>query len=312
MAETFPAAALPTLTPGGDRAGVAAGIAAWITSPAMTALLGAFGCPPSRTAPLGDRLAEVELFSEVWDSRKGLERHQATARVFPSDLDKLIRAAAVSLGLADQEKPLHDTYDHVLVLGGGVLTMVARSALAASILQAGVSAATVAGLGSLRPLENQEETARRLGLRPCPTEGDAVDEALRQQLKLGEPTERAAGPDWWVRSYPEATPVVHVLAAPSTRPGKRANTADTYLGWAELVQPAPRGSRVLLVTTDLFVPFQHCDALRVLGLGYGLDVETVGFSRATSAWVKPAQTSEVLQEVRSAIMSMRALYLALD
>jgi hypothetical protein len=59
---------------------------------------------------------------------------------------------------------------------------------------------------------------------------------------------------------------------------------------------------VLVVTTDLFVPFQHCDAVRLLGLPYGCAVETVGFDTSTTV-----RTFELLQEVRSAIRSMRAL-----
>jgi hypothetical protein len=91
----------------------------------------------------------------------------------------------------------------------------------------------------------------------------------------------------------------------------RANTADGFVGWAELLPGAAHGAQLLLVTTDMFVPFQHCDAVRVLGLGYGATIETIGFATATSRWVRAARTFEVLQEVRSAILSMRLLHAAL-
>lgn len=295
-----------------------AGIDAWARSEAMTALLAEFGERPPDGEP-GAVLAALDRFSEQrWDYRKGLERHQAVAEAFPAATDEVIHAAAAALGLAGRRLPPGREYDHVLVLGGGVRTMLARSEHAATVLNDGVRAGTIAGLGSTRPLSGQEEIARQAGLRPCPTEGDAVDEALRRAFRLGEPGDRrsgALGPDpgqaWWLRSYPDASPPVHVLAAPSTRPGQRANTADTYTGWAQLVQPDPAGARLLLVTTDLFVPFQHADAVRLLGVPYGCSIDTVGFPTADNAWVPAARTFEILQEVRSAIRSVRALYEAL-
>jgi hypothetical protein len=44
---------------------------------------------------------------------------------------------------------------------------------------------------------------------------------------------------------------------------------------------------MLLCTTDLYVPFQHADALRLLGLQAGVQVETVGYggvSRTTQPY----------------------------
>lgn len=309
MGDTFTAEPLPTVAPGGDRDALTDGMMTWLTSPAMTALLDAFGFAPLPRAPLADSLAAAGRCSERWDYRKGRERHEAVPETFPPALDDLIRATTRALGLVGRQEPPAATYDHVLVLGGGVRTMLARATLAADLIRSGLLAATVAGLGSMRPLEGEEETTRRFGLRPCPTEGDAVHEALRATFRLNGPSAGRSGSDWWVRSYPESAPQVHVLAAPSTRPGIRANTADTLTGWARLVAPHVEGARLLLVTTDMYVPFQHCDAVRVLGLGFGCAIDTVGFSTASNPYVAPARTFEVLQEVRSAIHAMQALHL---
>ncbi|MFV2083907.1 hypothetical protein [Micromonospora sp. LOL_021] len=313
MTSDFARVPLPSCRSGGDRASVAEGIAAWLGSAAMTALLAAFGFRLPAAAPLGDRLADAARFSNRWDYRRGKERHQAVGEKFEPELDALIRRATTALGLADCATPAARRYDHVLVLGGGVRTMLARANLAATtVLQDGIGVSAVAGLGSTRPLVGQAETTRALGLRPCPTEGDAVAESLRREFGLGEPTSCRDGDGWWVREHVDVRPPVSVLASPSTRPGMRANTADTFVGWAELLPGAARGARLLLVTTDMFVPFQHCDAVRVLGLGYGAAIETIGFATATSQWVQPADTFEVLQEVRSAIRSMQLLYAAVD
>ncbi|WP_431932042.1 hypothetical protein [Micromonospora sp. RP3T] len=299
-----------------DRAGIAEGIASWVDSPAMAALLAEFGGGPRPVGPLGDRLDALEEFSARWDHRKGrLERHQVVGESFAADTDARIRSAARSLGLAGRATPRGRSFDHVLVLGGGVRTMMARAHLAATILRRGVRAGSVAGLGSLRPIPEQNVVAAGLGLGAVATEGDAVDEALRHAFGAAPATERrsgttGAGQPWWVRSHRDVAPPVHVLAAPSTRPGERANTADTLVGWAELVRPASVGARLLVVTTDIFVPFQHCDAVRLLGLRYGCAVETVGFDSGDDPWVPPPATSAILQEVRSAIRSMRVLYQA--
>ncbi|MEU5914594.1 hypothetical protein [Micromonospora sp. NPDC047527] len=330
-ATVFPSVPLPTAGPSNgeriaagagratlDRAALVDRIASWIDSPAMTALLAEFGGGPRLAGSVADRLRALEEFSATcWDYRKGqLERHQAVGESFAPPTDARIRAAARSLGLAGRVMPRNRRFDHVLVLGGGVRTMMARAHLAATILRQGVYASSVAGLGSLRPIPEQNVIAGRLGLGHVATEGDAVDEALRNAFGAAPATDERSGTTqsgqaWWVRSHVDVQPSVHVLAAPSTRPGQRANTADTLIGWAELLGPVPVGARLLLVTTDIFVPFQHCDAVRLLGLRYGCDVETVGFDSGANPWVPPAPTSAILQEVRSAIRSMQALYEAL-
>jgi hypothetical protein len=278
-------------------------IAAWVGGPALTALLDDFGLGPLPRGSLGERLEALAAASDRWDYRRGAERFQAVGETFADDRAARIGAAAAALGFVDHREPAHDAYDHVLVLGGGVLTMRARADLAAGVLRGRVGTGTIAGLGSMRPLDDPQ----------CPTEGDAVDAALRRAFGLGRPTGirdgvSELGQPWWIRSWGED---VHVLAAPSTRGGLRANTGDTLVGWAELVQPDTRGARLLLVTTDIFVPFQHCDAIRLLGLGHGCFIDTIGFSTADNPWVKTPQTFQILQEVRSAVLSMRALYRAL-
>lgn len=304
---------LPTVGPGGDRTGIAEQIAAWTASPALAALVREFGGIPPRAGTAAGRLDELDRFSALrWDYRRGRERAEAEGEEFTPGVDALIRAAATVLGLLGRQTPPGRAYDHLLVLGGGVRPMVARAGLAAALLRDGVAATTVAGLGSERELPALRPVARERGLPGgVYTEGDAVDDGLRLAFGLTGAAEcrsgtTAAGRHWWLRGYPGARPPVSVLAAPSTRPGARANTADTLTGWAEVVQPEPDGCRLLVVTTDLFVPFQHCDAVRLLGLRYGCAVDTVGYANPI------ARTWEYLQELRSAIRSMQGLERALS
>jgi hypothetical protein len=304
------------LPPGGSPAAIIDGIAGWTASPALAAVLAEFGHKPVGSGSLADRLADLDAFAaERWNYRKGLERHQAVGEDFPPGVDARLRDGLEALGFLGTNGPRSDAYDHVLVLGGGIRTMMARTGLAASVLST-VETATVAGIGSVRELVDQEETAERFGLAPCPTEGDAVDETLRHRFRLGRPAEIRSGANevgrpFWIRSYAGA-PAIHVLAAAATRPGQRANTADGFVGWASLVAPALEGARLLLVTTDIFVPFQHCDALRTLAAPYGCQVETIGFDSRVSEYIEPTRTFAILQEARSALSSMLHLHTALS
>ena len=135
---------------------------------------------------------------------------------------------------------------------------------------------------------------------------------LTHFLDLPEPTAVRAGDGWWQRTWAAGRPDVaeiHVLAAVSTRPPLRANTADTLIGWAKQVHTPTPDERVLLVTNDPYVRHQHCDATRLLGARYGCGIETIGLDDlAVKAWGRPLSTSELLQEVRSSLLAMRHLH----
>lgn len=308
---------LPPCEPGGpDPAAVGASVTAWVTSPELAELVELFGgrLPDGPTAAVLDWLAE---FSAVWDFRAGVrERFDPAGTEYEPALDARLRTLVGTLGLAGSDRPAHARYDHVIVLGGGIRVALGRSGYAARLLAGGLRAGTLAGLGSLRPRDDREHREGiRLGLGPFETEADMMVLALRRYLDLGEPATVRTGDGWWQRVWAAPRPglaEVHVLAAASTRPPRRANTADTLLGWAEHVHTPVPGERVLLVTNDPYVRHQHCDAVRLLGARYGCGIETVGFdATAAREWGRPARTTELLQEVRSSLLATRNLYAAL-
>jgi hypothetical protein len=94
------------------------------------------------------------------------------------------------------------------------------------------------------------------------------------------------------------------FSASTGRPPYRPDTSDTFALWARCSAPQP-GQRLLVVTTQVFVPFQTFDGIRRLYLPYGVDVDTVGFG---AEWGDRPQTAEyLLQETLSAIRSARRL-----
>ncbi|MEV4825642.1 hypothetical protein [Micromonospora sp. NPDC049274] len=300
---------------------ITADVRAWVDSTPLRGLVRHFG----GDWPAGD-LADVLRFlddfsARHWDFRQGRERPDAREPAFDALTSRLVLDAATALGMARATPPARSAYAHLVVLGGLAHACVRRVAYASHLLRTGLRVTgEVAVLGSFRPLSEWERaTLADAGLPPDETEVDVLDTAVRQVFGVTAPAEQA-GVDaghphhsWSSRTYrPRGLPAVRVLAAPSSEPHRRrAHTADTQRFWAEHVRLAP-DDEVLMVTAPIYVPFQHCDALRTLAVPYGCRIETVGVDPTLADLaVLPEQTltpGRYLQEIRSAIRSMRALH----
>ncbi|WP_422772283.1 hypothetical protein ACN28C_04275 [Plantactinospora sp. WMMC1484] len=324
---------LPSGAAGTSRDDLVAGLTGWVRSRPLRDLVAAFGAElPDRMAP-AELLAWLDDFSaRHWDFRR---RHGAAERDEVAETDlapavaELVRTAAEALGLAGPRPVPARRYDHLLVLGGLARSCLDRTAYAAWLVGTGtVEVGEIAALGSFRPLRPVEidrlhlPAGRTGGGAPAAQldggyEVDAMELGVRAAFGCPAPVQqrRSAGEithrSWSVAVYrPAAGPVVRVLAAPSTEPAtRRAHTSDTYHFWATELRPAP-GARLLVLTSQLYVPFQHCDAIRTLGLGYGCQVETVGLDPALFPGHASAEpgADRYLQEIRSAIRSIRNLF----
>ncbi|WP_308042524.1 hypothetical protein [Micromonospora sp. PLK6-60] len=316
--------ALPTGAAGAGPDEIAAGIAAWIGSAPLRGLVDRFG----GEWPAGEltaTLAALDDFSaRHWDFRRGRERPDATEPDLDAATARLVSDAAAALGLVRPVPPARPAYAHLVILGGLAHACLRRVAYAGHLLRVGPAVTgETALLGSFRPLSDLERrTLAAAGLPPCDTEVDALDLAVRRVFGTPAPADEdghdAGHPhhSWSSRTYrPAGLPPVRVLAAPSSEPDRRrAHTADTQRFWAGHVRLSP-GDPVLMVTAPIYVPFQHCDALRTLALPYGCGVETVGVDPAlpdVAVLPEPVLSpGRYLQEIRSAIRSMRALHRAL-
>ncbi|WP_433386373.1 hypothetical protein [Micromonospora sp. KLBMP9576] len=311
------AVALPA---GADAEAVAAGVGAWVGSAPLRALVDHFGgdWPGGDVAAV---LADLDDFSaRHWDFRGGRERPDAREPGFDPATVELVRGVAAALGMVRPAPPARSGYAHLVVLGGLAHACLRRVAYAAHLLRGGLGVTgEVAVLGSFRPLsEVERRTLAEVGAPGCETEVDALDAAVRLAFGVTAAA-REDGVDaghphrsWSSRGYlPAGPPPVRVLAAPSSDPQRRrAHTADTQRFWAGHVRLAP-GDTVLVVTAPIYVPFQHCDALRTLAVPYGCGINTVGVDPALETPRVPEPTlttGRYLQEIRSAIRSMRALH----
>lgn len=295
-------------------------LAVWALDTVWTGLVRAFGGQPN--AMPGEpraRLAWLDEFSDRWDVRRGhLERDQTSELPMNDAQIEMTLAAVDRLGLGRVAPPRFAEYDHVLALGGLIRACFIRPAYAAHLLRDGVvSSPSFIGLGGHRPFSDDE---RRLAdsahLGHLDSEFSALDAGVRAAFGVtSTPITRAhredsVGGSWTVNEYGCNETRILVAAAPSSEPAtRRANTADAYRWFAEELLPLTPGERVLAVTTPIYVPAQHCAAVRMLSLPYGVIVDTVGTDPVlvSGLWQQDFSPTRYLMEIRSAIRGMRSL-----
>lgn len=306
---------------------VAADLDRWSSNEPLRALVARFG----GNVPEGDtptKLAYLANFSSRhWDFRKGKERDFIENVEFGADVDEVVLETARLLGMRGSTTPSLRSYDHLLILGGLVRACLLRPRYAADLIRGGVAPGTVAALTAYRPLsETETRLLAQLGIAGSfDDEVDVMQAGLVAAFDLhdrGPASSTGSAGDasfaTWLDRRWEGRPVgthaapVRLVVAPSPSPAeRRANTADTYDFWAKRGASLRGGDRVLLVTSAIYVPFQGCDAVRVLGLEHGVSVETVGIDNNGAEHGLLRQTfrpAHYLQEIRSTIRSVGALY----
>lgn len=300
-------------------------IDSWARSNALSRLVKEFGSDiPSAL----DTKALIEWlldFSERWDFRK-MQREAATkdtgeaarwllddSKVTPEQKDT-IEESAKALGLIGVNEPIEDSYDYVLILGGARLSCLLRPKLAAYIVQdKRMEPKAVVALGSARPVSDSERDATDSYAQGAATEYDLINKGCEAFFKLETDytEDHFDSPDnpnssWKIRNYKvaEASYPLVSMSAPSLEPDKRrANSADTYVFCFSKLNIEP-GASLLLVTSEIYVPFQQLEAVRTLALPRGIRVETVGFPASWGGTVQGMSgPTNYLQEIRSAIQS---------
>lgn len=160
--------------------------------------------------------------------------------------------------------------------------------------------------------------AKEQGFGDTFDEADIVLAATRQAFGLGKPAEsEAAGPtrnDWddelWSAWARYRWPGVEVLVVPAGEPGRRVNTADQLRYWANR-NGIGRDDRVLLLTTQIYVPFQQLSGLQVLGIERECEVRCCGVDPQNSFLPGGSFTGRsYLQEIRSALLAASRLMTA--
>lgn len=318
--------------PSDDRAvrQVRTKIAAWIACDAFYDLLALYGGKIDDSKDLDETLALLERFSDRWDFRRmaaergaqaddgsrgaGAARWlSATTELGPEADERILRDAS-ELGLVRFQPPPLSHYDCIAALGGARLSCKLRTELAADVLASMPSARYVALLGASRPIPESERDATNSYAPGAENEFDLMCAAGAQVFGAtwSRETRSEQGADanlrWMVKEsfveYGDRAIRVAAVSAPSLDPGRRrANSADTinFL----LTHPgleAPRS--LLLITSQIYVPYVQLEALRTVALTRGVVVHTVGVEANRLPPLQGlAAPNHYLQEVRSAIQA---------
>lgn len=304
----------------------------WLRSSALATLVKSFGSEiPSHltTIDLGAWLLD---FSERWDFRK--LQQEATAKdtgegsrwlVNDSSLTEtqhdIIKESARELGLIGIETPSKNSYDFVWVLGGARLSCRLRPRLAAHLVtEHALHCDTVALLASGRPISSTERNATDTYAPNAKTEFDLINKGAEIEFNvpssfIEERNDDAANTNksWIIRRYDKtgSLPSIISMCAPSSEPERRrANSADTYEFFFHHIQ-VPPGSSLLLITSQIYVPYQQLEAIRTVALRHNVVIETVGFPLEWSGNLQGMTgSSHYLQEIRSTIQSANRFFSA--
>lgn len=268
------------------------------------------------------------------------ERNQATSADFDDETDALVLRYCRELGLVDPSRPRSKEYASTLVLGGGYKSPQIRASYAAEIAAAGTELGQIYLLGSPRLLiaDPPEAPAVAYYAPAARDEFDLMEAAVLREFDglSAAPIEFLCGCasdsvicPRWLSDHPESgryvdmpTQFTHqrrvrlldagavrgsVLSASTGRPPYRPDTSDTFKLWAQ-VADTQEGEDILIVTTQVFVPFQRFDAYRRIYLEYGADIDVIGFGAERGD--RPQTTEYLLQETLSGIRSARRMMVA--
>lgn len=276
----------------------------FVRNPALAELVERFG----GTWPQGnlDKVVdELHEFSEVWNYRKGAGRLDIKAGEL-AGVEEIKRAIG-DLGLHGPTTPVRRHFDWALVLGGLAMGCRGRVGYLRSLMDDGMfTLGGICMLGSYRALLEGELPTAAEYAPDATTEVDLLLELADQTFPddtswdITTSGDRVAAPrSAGLHAQRDSRLPAHVFASPSSDPERGfANTADTYVQITDTLLFAP-GTRLLVVTTHHYATFQHFDAVRVLGIPNGLEVETIGTPVTKSGM--DYSVEQYLQEVRSTL-----------
>lgn len=281
----------------------------------MSRVIAASGGVPWTGADVdgAEHLARLVSFANRWDARAGRERDQAAPIPTDPELTAALADAAMPLGLAGREMPLLRDVDAVVMTGGMVRAQFVKPRAVEALLRAGLGTSAVVFLGGFRSFSAEERRlAATLGSEST-DEFTSMQEGMQQLFGPSADVEDLGSggtgfADWRSVTWGGGARRFSVVAAPSSDPlRRRAHTADTFRFWASRAEGV---GRVLVVTTPVYVPYQAAVAVEVLGVEYGMVVETVGVGASESdlgALTQVFRPQHQLQELRSALRAMRSL-----
>ena len=300
-------------------------IDSWLYSNELKNIVKAFGGTFPKTSNRYETAKWLLKFSECWDYRN----HQKQARdkktgenarwqISSSKITEAQKSAVINgiyaLGLIGIHRPSKTDFDYIVALGGARFSCLYRPRYMYKLItEYGITAKAAVLLSGMRPISESERLATDTYAPNAATEYDLINAGGEQSFELPanyrEEIYHHENPNksWAVRTYDTPANVLPLfsLSGPSSDPEKRrANSADTYQFFLEKFN-VKSGQKLLLITSQIYVPYQQIEALRTLAVPNGLYIETVGFpvewSNQLQGMMEPAN---YLQEIRSTIQAI--------
>lgn len=300
----------------------------WINCADLHNLLASFGVksPASSNKELLEWLLD---FTMNWDFRSK-QKHSLETKITES-CRWLIKKEQVTeeqknktisciqkLGLISIDTPTFNAYDYILVLGGARFSCLQRPLYAYDIIKKNNFApkATVM-LSGMRPVEESEREATNTYAKDATTEFDLINKGAERAFNLSNNFDEKKYIDpvnmhnsWALRTYKThkfSFPIISI-SAPSTEPKKRrANSLDTFLYFLKKCH-VKANERLLLITSQIYVPYQHLEAMRGIGIPHNVYIDTIGFPSEWNTNIQGLQEAEnYLQEIRSTLQAMNRL-----
>jgi len=316
-------------------------IRAWITSNWLADLVTLFdGRISLQGHPLDAALERLEIFSDRWDFRRiarergaaaddnlrqgaGAARWLSAATELPPEMEVRVLNNAKHLGLVQAQEPSQSAYDHIVVLGGARISCKIRPFRAAEVIRAGVQVEKIVLLGAARPIPDSERDATDTYAPGAANEFDLIIAGAQQAFDFDTSVFREDRYDdrdnhnlsWIVRrfeaSYDSHPLKITAMSAPSSDPlRRRANSADTIIFFLDRDNVQP-GERILLITSQIYVPYVQLEAIRTVALPKKMLVETIGFPGDRMPQLQGlSNANHYLQEIRSAIQAARRFCIA--
>jgi len=212
-----------------------------------------------------------------------------------------------------------------LALGGGKLSCLLRSRLAGHVAgNTNEPPKAVVMLASTRPISDGEREATNTYAPGAETEFDLFVAAAQKESGVGgvgsvggvggagnnfseERFDDNGDPNkcWIIRKYPANDCDIFIVASPSSEPEKRrANSADTYGFFFDNFKPE-EGAEILLTTSQIYVPYQHLEAVRAIAIPHRINLDTIGFIPEWGGALQGMnEPSNYLQEIRSTVQAI--------
>ena len=268
----------------------------WISDPYFVELVQRFGGTMDASAPATDKIKWLkEDFVDIWDYRKrqksALTKEGEAARWLLKNNEQVeaqkefIYRTAERLGLIGTDTSVFACPDYYLPLGGARMSNLRRCEIAKNETERIRKPVSVVALAGMRPISESERNGYIDTYAPdAVTEYDAIIEGMKhafaplKQVKEQHVENENPNLSYDIREFENADRQelkFYTVAAPSTVPERRANSADCFKFFFETFD-IPQYAKLVNCTSQIYCTYQQVRAL-FFAIDYGVEFDTIGF-----------------------------------